>query len=114
MERQITHGHNITAEEALAELEALGLYAAVVDVPATENDFHWHDFDTIAYVLEGGLEVTEYETGEIINIVAGDRFQSGRGYVHRERHKGFKGVFGITADPTTLEMPLERPLPVTA
>ncbi len=114
MERQITHGHSATAEAAVAEFEALGLYAAVIDVPATENDFHWHDFDAIFYVLEGGLEVTDHETGEKINLVAGDRVQTGRGFAHRERHDGFKAAFGISVDPTTLEYPLEKPLPVPA
>lgn len=114
MERQITHGHNVTAEEAVAEFEALGLYTAVVNVPAADNDFHWHDFDSIFYILEGGLEVTDHESGEKINLVTGDRVQTTRGFAHRERHDGFTGVFGISVDPATLEFPLEKPLPVPA
>lgn len=112
MERQLTHGHKVTEEDAVAELKALGLFPVVVEVPPATNDFHWHDFDSIFYVLERGLDVTDYETGETITLVAGDRVQSPAGFAHRETHDGFKGVFGLSVDPTTLEFPLERPLPV--
>lgn len=111
MQREITHGHSVTAEEAVAELKLLGLYPVEVDVPATENDFHWHDFDSVFYILEGGLEVTQHASGEVINLVAGDRVQAPGGFAHREKHNGFKAVFGFAVDPATLKFPLELPLP---
>lgn len=101
----------MTADEAIAEFEQLGLYAAVVEVPPTENDFHWHDFDSITYVLEGSLEVTEQAAGEVYVLVPGDRSKAMRGFAHREKHSGFKAVFGISVDPSALKFPIELPLP---
>lgn len=111
MQPELTHGNSMTAEEAIAEFEQLGLYPVVVEVPPTENDFHWHDFDSITYVLEGSLEVTEQTTGEVYVLVPGDRAKAMRGFAHREKHSGFKAVIGISVDPSTLKFPIELPLP---
>lgn len=114
MQYEITHGHELTAEQAVAELQGLGLHPVVAEVPATENEFHWHDFDSVFYILEGGLEVTRHPSGEVITLVAGDRVQAPGGGAHRERHSGFKAVFGFSVDPATLVFPLEKPLPAPA
>lgn len=111
MQREVTHGHTLTAEQAVAALEQLGLHPVVADVPATENEFHWHEFDTVYYILEGGLEVTDHATGESTTLVAGDRVQAPGGFGHREKHEGFKAVFGFSVHPETLKFPLELPLP---
>lgn len=114
MRSEVTHGHNLSAEQAVAELEKLGLHPVVVDVPATENDFHWHDFDSVFYILEGELDVTDHDSGETYKLVAGDRVEARGGNVHREKHNGFRAAFGLSVDPATLVFPLERPLPVPA
>lgn len=112
MELQITHGHSLTAEQAVTALEELGLHPVVADVPPTENEFHWHDFDSVFYILDGSLDVTDHATGETATLIAGDRIQAPGGYAHREKHDGYKAVFGFSVDPTTLKFPLELPLPV--
>lgn len=114
MQPKITHGHTLSSDEAVAALSALGLYAVVVDIPPADNDFHWHDFDSVFYVLEGELEVTDHSSGAVTRLVAGDRVEAKRGVAHRERHNGFKGAFGLSVDPATLTFPLELALPTPA
>jgi hypothetical protein len=114
MERSITQGLDLTEEQAINKITAMGFHPYVADVPPAENDFHWHDFDSVFYILERGLDVTEMESGEIIEIRKGDWVNAPGGFAHREKHDGFKAVFGFSVDPTTLEFPLEKPLPVPA
>lgn len=114
MRASISHGPVLTAEQAIAEITAQGLHPVVLEVPATENDFHWHDFDSVTYVLEGSLEVTVQATGEVYTLVPGDRSEAKAGFVHREKHSGFKAAFGFWVDPATLSLPIEKPLPAPA
>jgi mannose-6-phosphate isomerase-like protein (cupin superfamily) len=114
MQLEVTHGHRLTAEEAVAELEKLGLHPVVADVRATENEFHWHDFDSVFYILEGSLDVTDHASGETTTLVVGDRIQAPGGFGHREKHDGYKAVFGFSVEPAALVFPLEKPLPVPA
>ena len=114
MELSVTHGHTLTEEEAVAEIVKLGLNPIVADVPPAENEFHWHDFDSVFYVLEGSLDVTEHETGETKNLPKGTRVSAPRGVIHREKHNGFRGAFGFSVKPEELVFPLEKAPPVTA
>lgn len=111
MQREVTHGHSLTAEQAVAALEMLGLHPIVADVPATDNEFHWHDFDSVFYILEGGLDVIDHVTGETARLIAGDRVQAPAGFGHREKHDGYKAVFGFSVPLAELKFPLELPLP---
>jgi mannose-6-phosphate isomerase-like protein (cupin superfamily) len=107
----VTEGCFVTEAEAIAALKRLDYYPATFDVPATENDFHWHAFDSVFYILEGGLDITVRDTGETLSLKAGDRVEITGPVVHRERHDGYKAVFGISVDPSTLTMPLEKEPP---
>jgi quercetin dioxygenase-like cupin family protein len=111
MQREVTHGHTLSADEAVAALEKLGLHTIVVDVPATENDFHWHDFDSVFYVLDGSLDVIDHVSGETFTLAKGDRIAAPGGFGHRERHDGYKAAFGFSVPLAELKFPLELPLP---
>lgn len=114
MERGIESGLTLTEEQAIEKIRALGFHPVVVEVPPADNEFHWHDFDSVFYILERGLDVTDMETGQTVSIVEGDWVNAPGGFAHREKHDGFKAVFGVSVDPETLQFPLERPLPVPA
>ena len=45
-------GHFITKDQALAEIASVGWHAIEMTFSA-EEELHWHDFDAVAYVLEG-------------------------------------------------------------
>jgi len=108
MPRSVTHGHSVTEQQAIEELTQLGYHPVVAEVPPADNQFHRHEFDTIFYVLEGELELTVRDTGEVTVLKAGDRIQTTGDIVHRERHNGYKAVFGFSVDPATLTFPLEK------
>lgn len=108
MEAQVFKGLSLSESEAINEAKAAGLYPVTIDVPPTTNDFHWHDFSTTIYILEGSLEVTERDSGVTYILVAGDKALAGPRFVHREKHDGFKAVFAFDQDPATLKMPINR------
>ena len=33
--------------QAYAEIEAMGYHAMAFDIPAEDNDLHWHDFESV-------------------------------------------------------------------
>jgi hypothetical protein len=113
MELGIESGLTLTEEQAVEKILALGLHPVVAEVPPAKNEFHWHDFDSVFYILERGLNVTDMETGQTTAIVEGDWVNAPSAYAHREEHDGFKAVFGFSVDPATLKFPLELPLPVS-
>ena len=108
MNVKICRNHFTTEEEAVAEIERAGLHAAAIDIPAVENDFHWHDFDAKIYVVSGELNVQGRDGGEKYTLSAGDMAEAIAGLVHRERHNGFRGVFGLSVPPAELTMPIDK------
>jgi DNA-binding transcriptional MerR regulator len=101
-----THDAFALEEEAMSAIRAAGFYPLLLDVPAETNDDHWHDFDAVIFVLGGENVVTVAATGETLRCGPGSRADFPRGAVHRESHRGYRGLFGFSVDPTTLEGPL--------
>lgn len=104
----IYRNHFSSEAEAVAEIEQAGLHAAAVDIPAVENDFHWHDFDAAVYIISGELNVERRDGGEKYTLRAGDKAIAKAGVVHRERHDGVRAVFGLSVPPSELFMPIEK------
>ena len=73
-----------------------------------ENDFHWHDFDAVTYIVSGELNVERQDTGEKYALRAGDKAVAKSGVVHRERHAGVRAVFGLSVPPSELTMPIDK------
>jgi hypothetical protein len=110
MKAKITRKLFLSEVEAIAEIEAAGYFPITVDVPAVSNDPHWHDFDSMSFVHEGSLQVTEVDSGEVYQINAGDKTEAKAGVIHHETHDGFRATFGFSVDPTTLTMPIDKPV----
>ncbi|TNE36419.1 MAG: hypothetical protein EP347_11185 [Alphaproteobacteria bacterium] len=108
MQFKITVGRGLSEDEAIAEATAAGLHPVTIEVPADKNDFHWHDFNSTAYLLEGSVVVTEQVSGKTYTVNAGDKFEAAARVIHREDHQGFKAVFAFDQDPATLKMPIDR------
>ncbi|WP_156256373.1 cupin domain-containing protein [Sandarakinorhabdus oryzae] len=110
MRYSVTSQHFTTEAQAREEIAAAGFYAMLIDVPAERNPLHFHDFDTKFYILKGGLQLTDGETGTSHDVRPGDRVEASAGWVHREAHDGFTAVFGFSVDPATLTMPINKPV----
>src|SRR5262249_4498633 len=96
-------------DEAMAQIRAAGFYPLRIDVPPESNEDHWHDFDAMIFVLEGVNVITVAATGETISCGPGSRADFPRGAIHRENRKGYRGLFGFSVDPATLDAPLNMP-----
>jgi len=105
---KIYRNHFSSEDEAVAEVEHAGLHAVAVDIPAVENDFHWHDFDAVTYIVSGELNVERRDNGEKYTLRAGDKAVAASGIVHRERHNGFRAVFGLSVPLSELTMPIDK------
>jgi quercetin dioxygenase-like cupin family protein len=97
--------------QAYAEIEAMGYHAMAFDFPAEENDFHWHDFDSVVYVTDGEITLST-EDGESITCQRGAKIVAKAGLVHREQSPGYSAIIGFAVAPETLTQPINKPLPV--
>jgi len=98
--------------QAVAEIEAAGYFPLTLDFPAEDNEAHWHDFDSMVYILEGEISVTDTETQENCICGAGTRIIASAGQLHRESTKGHKAVIGFSISPEKLTQPVNKPPPV--
>ena len=101
-----THDAFALEDEAMAAIHEAGFYPLLLDVPAETNEDHWHDFDTIIFVLEGENVITEAATGKTLACGPGSRIDFPRGVIHRENHKGYRALFGFSVDLTAFEGPI--------
>ena len=104
-----THDAFVLESEAMAVIDAAGLHPLLVDVPAETNENHWHDFDSIIFVLEGELVVTEAASGGTLACGPGSRIDFPRGLIHHEHHKGYRALVGFSVDPATFDGPFSMP-----
>lgn len=99
--------------DAYAQCKAAGYKALKFDFPADDNDFHWHDFDSMTFITGGELTIFDVDSGESHTCGAGTKIVARAGVVHREKTEGFSAIVGFAEDPTTLSQPINKPLPVT-
>jgi hypothetical protein len=105
----IRSDHFATEEEAVAEIKAAGYWPLTLEFPPEKNENHWHDFDSMVFVLQGKLSLTEADTGENCICGPGTRIIAKAGLRHREEHRGYKAVLGLSVDPSTLTQPINKP-----
>ena len=95
--------------EAIALAEAAGEHPLALDIEAVQNDFHWHDFQTTTYIVEGELTIDVRDSGERFVCGPGTVIRAEtRGIVHRETSDGYRAVFGFDRDPRELTMPIDK------
>ena len=95
--------------EAYKQIEEAGYFVFQADYPAVENDFHWHDFDSLIYITAGELTVTEQATGDAAICGPGSKIIGSAGVVHREKSDGYSAILGLSVDPRSLTQPVEKP-----
>ena len=99
-------------EEATRKAEAAGLFPITLEVPADDNESHWHDFNSEIYILEGELQVTESDSGKVHVCKAGGRLRAPAYMAHSEVTEGYRAVIGFSTRPEKLTQPLNKPMPV--
>ena len=108
----IEHNYFSEESEVLAEIEAAGYHAVTLDFEAESNDAHWHDFDSLVYILDGQITVTDEQTGESCVCERGTKITAPRGVLHREDTPGHRATIGLSVKPEELTQPLNKPPPV--
>lgn len=98
--------------EAVGEIEAAGYFPLALDFPAESNEDHWHDFDSMVYILDGEITLFDSQTGERCVCGKGTRIVAPRGVLHREETAGHRAMIGFSVDPSQLTQPVNKPPPV--
>jgi len=107
--------HNYFSDEAevLAEIAAAGYHPITLDFPAEANEEHWHDFDSMVYIVDGEITVFDTQTGERCVCGKGAMINAPRGVLHREETQGHRAIIGLSVKPEDLTQPVNKPPPVT-
>jgi hypothetical protein len=101
---------DISEEDAIAAIAAMGFHGGPRDLVGQTEDFHWHDFDIAAYGIsgEGAIELAD---GTIITVGPGILVRLPRGTVHRDvPGSSSRAVLGISVPPSELSGPLNKPV----
>jgi hypothetical protein len=105
---RITENSFDNEEQARAEIAARGWFA-MAKVVSAETELHWHDFDVVAYVLEGPASA-ELGDARIVTANTGAKVEAGAGLVHRNVGPDARVLLGFSTDPKRFTMPIDKPL----
>ncbi len=104
----LTEGHFTTEAEAFAEIAERGWYSIAVDVAAVDNELHWHDFDSVNFILEGSHRV-QFADGSLMECGPGAKIEAPGRVVHRECSPAYRSVFGFSVEPAAMSKPVNKP-----
>lgn len=96
--------HFKTREEAVSEIEKDGFFLLEFDYLANPRDTipHRHDYEGHFYVLEGFIELRDFDTGKVHRHGPGSKVVMMPGTNHCGVHGGYRGVIGLDVDPATI------------
>jgi quercetin dioxygenase-like cupin family protein len=97
-----------TEAQALEEIVARGWHGFTTDLDP-EEDLHWHDFDSVVFVLEGTASA-EFADGSIEEASVGSKIEAPAGIVHRTVGSSYRAVLGLSVDPAELTQPVNKPV----
>lgn len=100
--------HFSTADEAREKISAAGLHTMEMNVPAVQNQSHWHTFSTRIYILEGVLLITDSARGRVLRAGPGSLVEVPAQVLHSEHSDGYRIIAGLTTDPASLTAPVDR------
>ncbi len=109
MEYSLTPDSFSTQDEALAEIAARGWYSLEHDAVAQEDDLHWHDYDSVAFVLGGTCRI-EFEDGSVMEGGAGSRIEQPSHVVHRSGNSAYRAVYGFAVSLEDMTQPICKPI----
>jgi uncharacterized protein YjlB len=100
----------VTEEAALAAIAEIGWHGFVRDVTGQVEDFHWHEFDVVAYVMNGEA-AAEYDDGRTLRGGAGTLARLPAGTVHKDiPGTSYRAVFGFDIHPNDFTQPINKPV----
>ncbi len=108
MDYAVTEEYFTTREEAVAEIVARGWEAVEYEVPAEETELHWHDYEAVAFVLDGTLE-TVFEDGSVLTCRPGARVEQPSRILHRSGSSSYRAVFGFSVRRADMTRPISKP-----
>jgi hypothetical protein len=106
------YGSFTDEKAALEEIASAGYFPLTLNFSEENSDLHWHDFDSLVYVLDGEVKITDGQTDEVYVCGAGTRISAPGGLLHREETKGYKAIIGFAIDPAQLSQPINKKPPV--
>jgi mannose-6-phosphate isomerase-like protein (cupin superfamily) len=104
----VTEQHFTTGEEAVGEIIARGWEAVEYEVPAEETELHWHDYEAVAFVLEGTMQ-TVFEDGSVLRCGPGTRVEQPSRVLHRSDSVSYRAVFGFSVRREDMTRPISKP-----
>ena len=103
--------HPVSEAQAFADIAARSWHAVALDILGKNEDLHWHDFDTVVYVIRG-TACAVLEDGSMLKAHAGSRIEAPAGWVHRDVvESNYRAVFGFSVRPSDFTQPVNKPLP---
>ena len=108
----IKHDHFSDENQVLAEIEAAGYYPISLDFDSEAKEEHWHDFDSMVYIVDGEITVIDTQTGERCVCGRGAMINAPRGVLHKEVTRGYRAIIGLSVKPEDLTQPVSKPPPV--
>ena len=103
-----TEGYFTSEEQAFAEIASRGWHAMVITA-SEEKELHWHDFDAVAFILEGPA-CAEFPDGSVQETGAGARVEAPAGIVHRNVGSKFRAILGFSIEPARMTRPVNKPV----
>lgn len=98
-----------TREEALAEIARRGWYALEYDAPAQDDELHWHDYDSVAFIVGGTCRIA-FADGQVMECGAGSRIEQPSGVVHRATNSPYQAVYGLSVRVEDMSQPISKPV----
>jgi hypothetical protein len=93
----------------MAEIASLGWPAIELDVPADDSELHWHDFDSVIFVLAGSPHIA-FEDGSEMECGAGARIEAHARVVHREMGRAYRAMMAFSIEPSEMTQPINKPV----
>lgn len=102
-------GPELSEQQALAVLAENYPFTTVLDVPAVDNEAHWHQFNAEFYILSGELVLTTADN-QHHTCTAGTRVVVPTRIIHAERSAGYRIALGTSVMPEEFGDPVDRPV----
>jgi len=106
---QIIRNFFETRAEVMHDLAKTGFWPTTfVSPPAPTLPIHWHDLDIEGYLIEGQAWVVDGESGERLDVYAGDKLVIPRGTLHAEGENAHSATYIVSLEkPWMLPQALE-------
>ncbi len=96
--------------DALALLQSAGLHTMALAVPPVDNTSHWHHFDSVFFILEGSLELTDVASGITHQCSPGCRISVPAKALHYEHStNGYRIALGTSVPASEFGEPVNLP-----